>query len=111
MPAHSSARAVGEGRRALGSEVFIEKDPSEIQTFKASTWQYSPRCSHCGRVAPVPLQINETTGEVFNLPAMVSATQFCREKQNAILQTSFRRLRGNWTTETCGRINSHLGIL
>jgi hypothetical protein len=56
-------------------EVFPDRsDKSKISGGSSnrpvySTLQQSARCGYCGRVSPVPIQLNEATGEVYNLPA------------------------------------------
>lgn len=45
-------------------EEKVQKDGPAV-----SAIQQSSRCGYCGRVSPVPVQLNPATGEVWNLPA------------------------------------------
>jgi hypothetical protein len=48
-------------------EAFSAKE--DASAFSIGSWKQNDRCSYCGRQTPVPLQLDEATGQVFNRPA------------------------------------------
>eukprot|EP01052_Picozoa_sp_SAG31_P024020 SAG31_NODE_2017_length_6663_cov_3.680530_7_plen_282_part_00 len=60
-------------REGMFCEVFVESEDSSKSANGFWQWTSSlvrpKRCNYCGSATPVPVQLNELTGEVFNRPA------------------------------------------
>ena len=52
-------------QKGMYCEVF-RHNPENVQLFRASTWKQAARCGYCGRLSPVPIHIDTSTGEVWN---------------------------------------------